>query len=1445
MSFSSPWTKEITARAQFENHPSRTMIEGLILVDSQASWARLQTNAGNDSVQFNISLEVPALHQKLLTTLLIKSRNPHQSGGEIAINLNGHQFGVSGELSSSRNRDSFQKQSQLSLSLLPIKNMKKLGLKIVLRQGPQNMGLNATLSLGEDTSLLVFGYDTPSRQDGRLGFIFMLDNHILSSFKYGASFGMDNSLKNVEGSVNLNSNCVEISWGLNFPEVKASLKLSLEEDILNHYQFEGVGFIDPSRILNTSLTATFREKSWELDFLTELESKGFLCQAGLRSSYLPNFDHRLHLQIRNLNPASYQVELSVDGVARLELSGDLLINAEGGLASNGKLTGDFGSLYGRLDYSKESSVGHEVRLSLESPSLITGKKVVIRGNVVPKKNGLDASITCRTRSSVHGINIGVEVEKETGKIDLVLSSPSWQPLNLQVSWKRDGDKFAGGVKAHLNGVVNELETFLDIQKLEGRVKILSPLIPSSHFEVHLKSLFSLDEIDILGDVHIREYHWRFEGGLKYQNWRDTVIMFHLLTPQASFDRLTFALKSLDDEIYVEIYTPIVSLPKAMLTLRGFRAFQEGRWHDLRPQVSVGLPFGRYSFSGVYMTPNSTTPGKFQLHFEDGLRQETYEIRAELSPLALFSFDMTDNARISLYLHTPLEILSNLDFGLEGRVRGRNLIHILTTGKLDNDSVSFWFDYNDDNGSPSLNAKLSSPFQMYENVGLALSFDTFQKIGVGRSLHMVLQNDEWMSDITLNADYRYTYTSFLTMDGELNAVLDSFMDIPSLHLSLITGTEEGFSGGLVAQLGTTPASLKIDVGLGQDNEGTLLINGTVGGEEELYTALIKSHLHREEELVAFSTQISLSDEDLLVTHLSFSTELDGMGADFYGATPWGPIQFRGSLVPISALFSENNFEIGKLFRDSNATLDLTFDSERLIGLQLVSRDGVAVIELFNPIAPVSLILSLKTVTKSSVQVLGQFCWNLDSPVGNTVGIGMDWDASLLGRRAQLALQMEQVGNLEVALFHSLTSSVLNQSLALEWNSPIFKTVGRSGYHVLLSKGSLLKYTKYDSFLRIDSPWRSLVLEGSSNNNPGEYLSSLGLKWDADRDESKFVGVRWQEEVKMGWKGMEISDFLEISHPLSPLPVTVSSERIYRNGRFQLVEFEMNGSDLPQNAWIVSIFRNNTSWTNSRSRLSHRASNTSMSLNVRTEDDYFSSEVSYMGWDASVRNLTLDLISKEDIFQLVLFTVTPNKNTDILIFKNVVFQNLNTLNIRFLSYDADLLFQSSLPFLEVMVKHRGEDKLNVFGGYSHKKKVGAHITKITGETSTHFFQAMAELTPTNALTSRVVWLPDLFSNLLNLQIPGEISSSIFTDIDSLGFLQGLETELGVRWNNQVSPEVRSGLLEVKNFLEKEFKLIWEECVGLTSKIMGLYDNNVFYIRDILSNFQFLFRWKENLG
>lgn len=860
----------------------------------------------------------------------------------------------------------------------------------------------------------------------------------------------------------------------------------------------------------------------------------------------------------------------------------------------------------------------------------------------------------------------------------------------------------------------------------------------------------------------------------------------------------------------------------------------------------------FLFPGIYTKPSSSTPGKIHLFFEDGTLSsphQTYQFTTEISPLSSFSLNMNDLGRVSLSLQIPT--LPRLDFSAEGRVRGRSLISLNTHGTLNNKSVTFSFDYNNDNGSPTIASKLSSPFEMYENVALSLAFDTFQKIGQGRSLHMVLQNPDWMDDITLTADYRYQYGGFLTMDGELNAVLDSFMDIPAVHFALETDTESGrFSGLFNTKIGTVPGSLKIDVSLLNENSAALFVNGTLGGEEDnAYTLFTKVDLHRGEDNVLFSSEVYILDQPLLVTRSTFSTKLDAAGAELELATPWGPIHLSFTLVPILPLISDGrDFSVGQLLSNSNATLHLEFNEERVLGLQFVSNDaGVAVFELFNPIAPISLILSVKRVTKSSLFLTGEFCWDLDNPVGNTVGGRVTWDRGLFGQDAGLSLALKEIGNVEVKVSHSLTSLSLNQTVLVKWESPFFESVGQSGYHLIVTKGSsLLKYKNYGTFLQLDLPWRSLSLDVLSNDHPDEFVASALLKWDALRDPSKSLGVKWSQDVKAAWRMAEITDFFELTHPLSPTPVVISTERIYRNGHFQLVEVQLNGSDSPENAVTISIFRNNTSWANSRSIIRHNLSNMMISFRVKTSEDnsHSTMELSYMDVSRVVRNLTVNLVSSEDAFEMVLFSSSLDHKTDVVLLKNHRYQDLTTVNCRFLSYDVDAMILTSLPFLEINVKHKGADKLNVFGGYSHKKKIGGHVARVESEKFDYFFKTTAELTPTNVLTAKVTWLPDLFSNLLELRIPTEISSSIFNDIDSFRILQGVQGELEARWEKQLSPEVREYFVQFKSFVGNEARKMYQEGVDVVQKIAEFYEKDVFYVKTICQHFQISENFRENV-
>lgn len=544
--------------------------------------------------------------------LIQTGTDPHpKSGGDFRLNVNGHQFSLTGELVHRLVQDKKQKESSLSLSVtLPVKGMKPIGTKVTLIKSLyslQHIQLDGNLNFNGEMASLSTGYQLPSQDNNQsISVNFLVRNNIkkFPIFTYGVSLSVSPSLKNVSTSILFDANSVSLNWNVNLPDVSSSVKLSLpswDDGTSNnhHYNFDLAGHLNlTTRVFNASLNMACRERNFIAAVTSHLQNDGITCQANAFSSshYL---DYRYRLYAKKKPGNRYELELSsLQDTISLDFIGDVVTNNGASITANGKMTGSFGSLFGRLDYSKNTEHGHEVILTLESASLISGKKVIIRGDLAPQENGFQSKIQCRTRTGIHTGSLSLSADASTGfDVKVGLLSPQVDPINVQVSWRKDGSKFEGFVRANFDNVTNEVEMFLDVTNLEGRVKIGSPLIPSSRFDVHLKSLFSSDEIDILGDVHIREYHWRCEGALKYQSWRDMVVMLQLLTPHQSFDRLTIALKLSDDEIYGEIYTPMVPLPKAMVKISGFKAIQERNWDDLRPGISVGLPFGKYSLAG--------------------------------------------------------------------------------------------------------------------------------------------------------------------------------------------------------------------------------------------------------------------------------------------------------------------------------------------------------------------------------------------------------------------------------------------------------------------------------------------------------------------------------------------------------------------------------------------------------------------------------------------------------------------------------------------------------------------------------------------------------------------------------------------------------------------------------------------------------------------------------
>jgi hypothetical protein len=808
--------------------------------------------------------------------------------------------------------------------------------------------------------------------------------------------------------------------------------------------------------------------------------------------------------------------------------------------------------------------------------------------------------------------------------------------------------------------------------------------------------------------------------------------------------------------------------------------------------------------------------------------------SQVSPFGMFNWNMAEAGRVHLRIETPMQSLRWFEAETAGKIVGRNLIEMKIKGSLNNQNLVTNFGYLNEDGRPAVTLEISTPFQHYESIDFKISSNKFNGIGIGRSIHMELEKSDWESKIKLDADYRYLFQGFLDMEAELNGVLISFMDIPPLHLQFKSGTEQSnLTGVLKGHLGSYNVSLQLEA-LMEETGLSASLDGKAG-DEETYNLHAELQFHRTENFFSFRKQILFQDKSILSVVMSFSPEVEIAGGDIKISTPWGPLETNLALIPVSAFMGESEISFDKLLYSTNITYNLSFNSQRLIGAQFAVREGKPILEIYNPISPISLMLSFDQPQSNSVKLRGEFCWNIYDPIGNTVGVTFHKVVSYYGSDFSVQIHAGTVGLAELKLFHATNHKGLNSSLAIEWNSPYFQTQGMTGYSVSFAKDSTPNHNSYDGFAQVDLPWRSIVVETYNNRSIKESQSSFIIKWDARNDESKMISVRSHDEMKMTWRVIEASRYLVIKHPLSELPLILSIDQIYKDNRFQHVEVDFKTSDDPEGNFMFVISRNKTDWNNFRIMGRHTPSNLYTEVSVKLTDHNVSVDLRYMDLQARTRQAqfmgsfipgqySVELLGGDEGHQINLCSLKTQLNQDPMI-----------VSLTSVDTEAEVKIHQSPPYFETFINQNNEEsKIKFAGGFLHKKELRLQLSKTSLDNEVNFVLATMRLNSNNTLSARVYWDPDTFSNLSELDLSKTLNFLI-VDFKAEDVSKILASEIEGRWKS-VSPELIHAIQEVQRIIADESAAIFQELMVRYNTLWELYESNFLYIQDICTYVSF---------
>jgi len=605
---SNPWTPDITLSGMLQDTPTGRLFDGYLLYDSQKSSIRLKTESRKETSNFEVTVDIPVLHQKLDTTISILNSDRYRSQGSLDMMLNGRHLGFQCQLFTKMagTGTSKQKESKLSLNLIfPSQEVPQITSELIIRRPINHYGnihIYGHIQMREETTSLSLQYNLPIHGSDLLLLEATCNSQIFLGKKYSLSMSSKGpSWKNFDGKVTFGLNEFDTNWNFELPNVSGSLRAFIGSSSYGskEYAVSSRNFIDLKNMVNITVSAICKDKTLSFESTTWKEGRKISSELSIDAPQLLGPSHHYKVQIEEVSPRTLY------SIAARGHQGKSHVNFEGELSfgrnktiGHGKLSGTYGLHFIGWTFERQFRF-LALNLQLESTTYLIGKRVSSSSELKWDETSFSGKVQCNTAKSVHTFTTRGNWSEKGKSLEIKLDTPVIEPVKIAGEWKSGVNTYFATVTGNFNNMNNSIEGLIDLQDIEGRLTVNSPILPSSVFNAHLKfkNVLELKNFEILTNIEVQQIHWLVEGSMLCDTLKDCSLKTHVITPFKSFSEIMFAGKFTKDEIYAEILTPFDVIPNGLLHIQGIEGVRLKTWTNMKPSVKLQLPFGKYSVVG--------------------------------------------------------------------------------------------------------------------------------------------------------------------------------------------------------------------------------------------------------------------------------------------------------------------------------------------------------------------------------------------------------------------------------------------------------------------------------------------------------------------------------------------------------------------------------------------------------------------------------------------------------------------------------------------------------------------------------------------------------------------------------------------------------------------------------------------------------------------------------
>lgn len=833
-------------------------------------------------------------------------------------------------------------------------------------------------------------------------------------------------------------------------------------------------------------------------------------------------------------------------------------------------------------------------------------------------------------------------------------------------------------------------------------------------------------------------------------------------------------------------------------------------------------------------PRYTDAGVLHVLLEyAGKVTHTVEAYAEVSSLKTFRLQMDSPGHVELRLITPFDILRQVKFNIEGEISSKRAGKLEVTGAWNKYESTFDASFDNSNGNMQAATRLVTNIPGYEKSAFAIAIETFQGIGNGKSFHVEFIKPDWSNLFRLDADYRYNFESFIDLDGEVNVNMDSYMNLPPFHAHLKSGAANNrYNGVIGAVFGPHRPTLKVETENLEDRI-TVFIEGKAG-EEDWYNFLNTFELIPLQNNFSIREKLEWRSTAALEMHVTLSDSDQLLESRLYLYTPWGPVTSKAALTPITFLTMNEALTFSQLLYNSNVTVDVTFDEEKLVGLEIVSRDGLRLFEVHNPIRPVSVSVAVEKVDWNSLRLKTGVCWDLRVPERSSIGI----EAFMYKRSTGLTfggyLAGATFGIITAKFDHFLISSRLAQNLVVRWNGHAGR-MGDIGYTLNITDKSTGFKKQVDYGVRLVAPSRSVIISGYTSSAEDKYsIRHMSVAWDAFRYPEKVVRFNISSQKSTTWRTTFLTNSLEMDHFSWDEPLTLSLERSLVHETLKQVNVIVKPTSSPSSHFKVSGRWENEDWSNLACSVDQPSSNINVEGRYNLTESSKNFRITYMLHTGHSRIFSINLDNTDNSQQVVVQSGDATKPKTISSLITQSFETESNLRANLYNYQITGNARTNLPHLDVTIRHENSNKIQLLCGLAHSKEIVLKVVHSQFTKMVNDINVLVRLNSSNLISTRLHWRPELFDELAQFDwLKG--SQTLMANVLP-SFPEAYSTireEFEGHWN-LFSVPVKNFLEPLWDFSVAEMSAIVEDCLAVFQKLKLMYSRNAFYMKDVVDNF-----------